>query len=519
MTGEDWALRGDLATAAGNHGVALACYEQALDKMANMKEGYAKRWEDLEGDKLIEQLGDQWGAFAQTLAKVPMSLFHLNEWKEAAKREGESRARYGDYGDAVKGGRTIGGLLVGCYEGIQEFIKETSGLLDLLDHVEVHPNQVPSLIMHQAPRFIIHEGKNVVAAWEACADYFQKHSLEEIGADTLFAQGHLLLKVGEVSTDALDETVKWLDDLHHLDDPFDKGKKVGRLIGKSGAPIAAAKGVSAGMKLASGARGAAAGARGASALASEGEALLARAFKESAKAEAALVPASTSALVLEEGGVAALAKRYPLFSQIPLETEVACDMSRKLTFPLKETSLHTGHVPLHQKRKYIRQVHEELNPLMKQGQTMKPVSEGHLRGLLAESKVYLPPRPKGIPANCVTKLTDRNCGIKYVTAATANLAEEQQVYVRIMPRMVDGFPCQQQEYMAFEIRGKRCDRYGNFWERPQKLPKNPPEPGSTQAQMDAYNKLKAAHEEWAKAVHCPVQELTPEMQKIFMESS
>ena len=43
-TGSDWASVGT-ATAAGSPGVALACYEQALDKMANMKEGYQKRWE------------------------------------------------------------------------------------------------------------------------------------------------------------------------------------------------------------------------------------------------------------------------------------------------------------------------------------------------------------------------------------------------------------------------------------------------------------------------------------------
>ncbi|MEC8306495.1 MAG: hypothetical protein VXZ72_01385 [Chlamydiota bacterium] len=106
-----------------------------------------------------------------------------------------------------------------------------------------------------------------------------------------------------------------------------------------------------------------------------------------------------------------------------------------------------------------------------------------------------------------------------MTAATANLAEEQQVYVRIMPRMVDAQPFQQHEYMSFHIRNQRCDRYGNVRERPPKPPKEPPGPGSTQAQREAYDRLVAADREWAKAVHCPVQELTPEMQKIFMESS
>ncbi|MEC8306489.1 MAG: hypothetical protein VXZ72_01355 [Chlamydiota bacterium] len=142
---------------------------------------------------------------------------------------------------------------------------------------------------------------------------------------------------------------------------------------------------------------------------------------------------------------------------------------------------------------------------------MKPVSEGRLRGVLAESKVYLPPRPKGIPANCVTKLTDRNCGIKYVTAATANLAEEQQVYVRIMPRMVDAQPFQQQEYMSFHIRNQRCDRYGNVRKRPK-----PPNKGASDSLIAQFEAEDLA---WAQAVHCPVEDLSSTMQAIFMESS
>ncbi|MEC8306493.1 MAG: hypothetical protein VXZ72_01375 [Chlamydiota bacterium] len=518
MTGEDWALRGDLATAAGNHGVALACYEQALDKMANMKEGYAKRWEELDGESLKRQAGEQWAAFGRTLGKASASRYALGEYDESLT--GWQRfMSFKSFDRLFDKTKLAAGLVAGCAQGLYK------GTACLGKRV----GQVCAWCWDECTE---HQGQRVVAAWKACAEYCREHSLEEMAAQAS-------VKGCQIGGGIAKQATHWLEELHAAEDPFEQGRKVGELIGEIGAPIAVARGVSAGMKLASGARGAAAGARGASALASEGEALFSHAFKETAKLEGQLVPravfaceeGAVSALACEEGGVAALAKRCSLFSEMPLETEVACDMSRKLTFPLKETSLHTGHAPrnplslTHQKKGYIKQVQKELKPLMSQGKTMKPVSEERLRGVLAESKVYLPPRPKGIPANCVTKLTDRNCGIKYVTAATANLAEEQQVYVRIMPRMVDAQPFQQHEYMSFHIRNQRCDRYGNVRERPIRPQEPKPQKGKplTQDQKNAYKEIEKAYEaadrEWAKAVHCPVQELTPEMQKIFMESS
>ena len=145
----------------------------------------------------------------------------------------------------------------------------------------------------------------------------------------------------------------------------------------------------------------AAGARGASAIALEGEALFARAFKETAKLEERLVPKAVlaceegalAAFAAEEGGASLLAKRYPLFSEIPLETERACDISRQLTAGLKPPPPPKGHASLHQKRKYIRQVHEELKPLMKQ-----PVSEGRLR-VYWRRIMSICLAPSGIPDN------------------------------------------------------------------------------------------------------------------------
>ena len=235
-----------------------------------------------------------------------------------------------------------------------------------------------------------YQGQRVVAAWKACAAYCKENSLEEMVA-------HASVKGCQIGGGIAKQATHWLEELHAAEDPFERGRKVGELIGEIGAPIAVAKGVTAGMKVA-------AGARGASAIALEGEALFARAFKETAKLEERLVPKAVlaceegalAAFASEEGGASLLAQRYPLFSEIPLETERACDISRQLTLDLKPPPLSKGHASLHQKRNYIRQVHEELKPLMKQ-----PVSEGRLRGVLAENHVYLPPRPRGFPDNCV----------------------------------------------------------------------------------------------------------------------
>ena len=72
-----------------------------------------------------------------------------------------------------------------------------------------------------------YQGQRVVAAWKACAAYCKENSLEEMVA-------HASVKGCQIGGGIAKQATHWLEELHAAEDPFERGRKVGELIGEIG---------------------------------------------------------------------------------------------------------------------------------------------------------------------------------------------------------------------------------------------------------------------------------------------